>query len=104
VVIPTSLLTNLSEEGGAGHIGTGGRLGLVSLHETSEKGLVDQWNAARNSAKHLVGAADDPITMNICDEAYWMIKRALYNAELLGAQVSNKSEFDNWLIINIGLA
>ena len=80
------------------------KLGLASLKQTSEKELIDQWNVARNTAKHLLGVEDEPVTMNLCDEAYWMIKRALYNAERLGTQVPNKIEFENWLIINVGLA
>ena len=79
------------------------KLGLMALQDASEKSIIDQWNKARNTAKHLVGLADEPVTLNLCDEAYWMIKRALHNAELFGAQVQNKLEFENWFIINIGL-
>lgn len=80
------------------------KLGLVSLQQASEKELIDQWNAAKNTAKHLGGAEDEPVTLNLCDEAYWMIKRDLHNAELLGVQVPNKIEFENWFIIHVGLA
>jgi hypothetical protein len=60
------------------------KLGLTSLREVSEKDIIGQWNSARNTAKHLVKSEDELITLNLCDEAYWLIKRALRNVDLLG--------------------
>jgi hypothetical protein len=70
----------------------------------SEKDLISKWNTARNSAKHLVGPEEEAITMNVCDEAFWMIKRSLQNAALLGIHVPNEVDFENWFVVNIGLA
>lgn len=77
-----------------------GETGLSIMNEKSEKELVDLWNSARNMAKHLVNPDDQSITFNLCDEAYWMIRRALENAERLHIAVVNKSSFENWFIIN----
>lgn len=65
------------------------------------KQLIDDWNIARNSAKHLVGPEDELLTINLCDEAYWMIRRALANAWNLKIEIPNRDEFDNWLVINV---
>lgn len=67
----------------------------------SAKEMIDSWNAARNSLKHLVGPEDEPITLNFCDEAYWMIKRALENAKRLQLKISNEQDFENWVVVNV---
>lgn len=77
------------------------RTGLTVMDGMSEKEIIDDWNAARNALKHLVGSANDPITMNLCDEAYWMIKRALSNACKLDLPIANEQEFENWIIVNV---
>lgn len=77
------------------------KTGLSIMDGKSEKELIDQWNAARNIVKHLIGPEDEPVTLNLCDEAYWMIRRALANAHKLHISISNENDFENWLIINI---
>ena len=79
------------------------RTGLSIMGGKSEKELIDQWNAARNAAKHLIGPEDEPVTMNMCDEAYWMIRRALVNSEKLGISVSNKNDLEQWVIVNVAM-
>lgn len=71
------------------------------MGEKSEKEMIDDWNATRNSLKHLVGPEDEPITVNFCDEAYWMIKRALENAKRLHLVITNEQDFENWVVINV---
>ena len=80
------------------------KFGLAALQGATEKSIIDQWNVARNASKHLVAVGDEKIRLNLCDEAYWMLKRALHNAESLGISVTNKNEFENWFIVNIGLS
>lgn len=57
----------------------------------------------KNSLKHLVSPDEDSISINLCDGAYWMIKRALANAEKLCLSVENKVEFENWVIMKVNL-
>lgn len=75
--------------------------GLPLMGGKPEKEIIDGWNATRNSLKHLVGPEDEPITVNLCDEAYWMIRRALENAKRLQLTIPNEHEFENWVVINI---
>lgn len=75
--------------------------GLSIMDGKSEKELIDAWNAARNTAKHLVAAEEDSVTLNLCDEAYWMIRRAMENAKRLGVPISNADDFENWVTVNV---
>lgn len=75
--------------------------GLFIMEGKPEKELIDGWNAGRNTAKHLVAPEEDMVTLNLCDEAYWMIGRALQNATNLHICIENQNEFDNWFIINV---
>jgi len=79
------------------------RIGLSAMDGKSEKEIVDGWNAGRNALKHLVGPEEERITMNLCDEAYWMIKRALANASKLGLPIENEHEFENWIVVNVNM-
>lgn len=79
------------------------RTDLTVMDGKSEKEIIDGWNAARNALKHLVGPEDEPITINLCDEAYWMIRRALANARKLGLPVGNEHDFENWVVINVNI-
>ena len=76
------------------------KTGLSVMDGKSEKELIDEWNAARNMAKHLMSPESESITLNLCDEAYWMIRRALENAEKLRISIENSRDFENWFIIN----
>lgn len=77
--------------------------GLRVMGEASERDMIDAWNQARNSAKHLVGPEYESVTLNLCDEAYWMIRRALANSDKLGLQVVGLQDFENWVIINVNI-
>ena len=77
------------------------KTGLSIMGGKSEREIIDQWNAARNAVKHLIGPEDEPVKLNLCDEAYWMICRALANADKLNISISNKDDFENWVIINV---
>ena len=76
------------------------KTGLSAMDGKSEKELIEEWNAARNMAKHLMSPEDESVTLNLCDEAYWMIRRALENAEKLHISIENSHDFENWFIIN----
>ena len=77
--------------------------GLKVGGEASERDLVDGWNQARNAGKHLVGAEAEPIILNLCDEAYWMVRRAIANAEKLGHPVAAAQDFENWVVLNVNM-
>lgn len=60
------------------------------------------WNLARNQAKHHGKKVnEETVTINLFDEAYWMIKRALTDAATLGVRIGNQQDFENWIIANI---
>ena len=61
------------------------------------------WNAARNDFKHHDKDESSIIAINLFDEAYWIIKRALTNAKKLGIPISNSQDFENWITLNINL-
>lgn len=79
------------------------KTGLAVMGGKSDKEIVDEWNATRNALKHLLAPDQECISINLCDEAYWMIKRALANAQKLNVAIENESDFENWIIININL-
>lgn len=49
--------------------------------------IFNEWNTARNALKHHGKESEDVISLNLFDEAYWMIKRALSNANKLGISI-----------------
>jgi hypothetical protein len=77
--------------------------GLAGLAEVTDKRLYKSWNAARNAAKHHNVNESETVVLNVFDEAYWMVRRALANAKGLGLSVCNEVDFENWIIVNINL-
>lgn len=65
--------------------------------------IFNGWNAARNDLKHHGKGKAAIIAINLFDEAYWLIRRALANAQKLGAPITNSQDFENWIIMNINL-
>ena len=63
--------------------------------------IYNQWNDIRNKLKHHGKNDSESITVNLFDESYWMIKRALENAKKLSVEIHNESDFENWVIVNI---
>jgi len=76
---------------------------MSGLRTVSESQLFQSWNSGRNSAKHHGPRDDDPVVMKTCDEAFWMIRRALQNAQRLGLSIENEQEFENWVAINVNM-
>jgi hypothetical protein len=74
---------------------------LTTIARVPDKEFITQWNRARNALKHLNDGDEEWITLNPCDEAYWMIRRALANAETLDVSIENSLEFENWIIENV---
>lgn len=65
--------------------------------------IFNHWNNARNTIKHHNKNENKNVTLNLFDEAYWMIQRALSNAKKLEVNISNETEFKNWCIMQIHL-
>ena len=78
-----------------------GSLGLKTVEPRKDTEYYNKWNKTRNAVKHHKKLEAELLTLNQFDEAYWMIERALRNAELLGIVVVNRDEYKNWLIVNI---
>ncbi len=85
-----------------GYTDTSGKL-LNPMDGKSDKKIYSEWNAARNDLKHHSKGEEPMIRLNLFDEAYWMIKRALENARKSGVSIENEQEFENWIIANINL-
>lgn len=65
--------------------------------------IFNDWNSARNALKHHGKEYGEEIIINLFDESYWMIKRALTNAKKLQIPIINELDFENWVIINVNL-
>ena len=75
--------------------------GLEVMRGKTEREMIDDWNRPRNNAKHLIGPEGEAFTANLCDEAYWMIRRAVENASKLQLSVEREQDFVNWVVINV---
>lgn len=78
-------------------------LGLIGLADTTKKQIFNAWNDARNRAKHHDKGEAETIVVNLFDEAYWMIRRALDGASRIGVDIGNAVDFENWVIVNINM-
>jgi len=78
-------------------------VGLAAMANKTKSEVIAEWNHAKNRTKHQDKDEASSITLNDCDEAYWMIKRALDNANKLGITIPNVNDFENWVIINVCL-
>ncbi len=79
------------------------KTGLSAMDAKTKSDLFNEWNSARNTLKHHGKSDENILTINLFDEAYWMIKRALMNAESLEAPILNQLDFENWIVININM-
>ena len=77
--------------------------GLNVMEGKNKTEIITDWNKARNSLKHHCRADDEFVVINACDEAYWMIRRALDNAKQLGVAIPNEYDFENWVVINVNM-
>ena len=77
--------------------------GLAVMDKKPKNEVFNQWNAGRNTVKHHNKNESEIVTINLFDEGYWMIKRALANASRLGIPIHNELDFENWCIEQIHL-
>jgi len=72
--------------------------GLNLMGGKSRREIIKIWNHVKNRTKHHDSDESELIVFNACDEAYWLIKRALSNSKMLGLENSREEDFDNFLI------
>ncbi|UUZ65144.1 hypothetical protein LP417_11135 [Polaromonas sp. P1-6] len=77
------------------------KTGLSAMGGKPKNEIFKEWNEARNTLKHHGKERDEVITINLFDEAYWMIKRALANAKKLQVPIGKELDFENWVVINV---
>lgn len=78
-------------------------IGLQSVEPRKDSDHYKNWNRARNAVKHHGKGEPNDLKLNVFDEAYWMIERALENSALLLLPIENEQDFKNWIIVNINL-
>ena len=76
-------------------------LGINAMNGLKDHEIYKKWNDARNNFKHHRRGDAAIITVNLFDESYWMIKRALENSRKLDVKITNHDDFENWVIVNI---
>lgn len=77
--------------------------GLAVMENKPKNEVFNQWNAGRNIVKHHNKNECEKVTLNLFDEGYWMINRALANASRLGIPIHNELDFESWCIEQIHL-
>jgi len=91
------------EESASGILTLLDAIGLHTIQPRKDTDYYNEWNKARNLAKHHGKKEAESVTLNQFDEAYWMIERALRNASLLALSVENVDDYRNWIIVNINM-
>ena len=76
---------------------------LFIMNGKQKNEIFNEWNTTRNTLKHNGKTIDELVTINLFDEAYWMIQRGIANAKKLEIHIKNQLDFENWIIININL-
>lgn len=77
--------------------------GLAVMGNKPKNEIFNIWNTGRNTVKHHNTRESEVVVINLFDEAYWMIKRALDNASRLEISIQNELDFENWCIEQIHL-
>ena len=76
-------------------------LGLSSeLVSMSRKKMFNDMNRVKNATKHHSPGESTQLTFIDSDEAYSLIRRALYNASRLGVTIVNRQDFEEWAVAN----
>lgn len=79
-------------------------LGLnPEIHRKPKRNFFREQNLARNSLKHHDPGGPPEVSMNACDEAYWMIGRCLRGARFLNYDVEMRPAFRAWVAANARL-
>lgn len=76
---------------------------LNPMDGKADNKIYNKWNETRNHLKHHSRGEEAMVKLNLFDEAYWMIKRALANANKAEVGIANEQDFENWIVLNINL-
>lgn len=76
----------------------GKELGIQAFQNIKKEEAIKEWNHIRNRTKHHNKNENQEIIFNACDEAYWLIKRAIANSASLGVKAKNEYVFSSWEI------
>lgn len=68
--------------------------GLSVNPKIKEKDFYRNWNSSRNALKHHNKNEPNLITINLLDEAYWMIRRALSNSNKANLIIDNANHLN----------
>jgi hypothetical protein len=74
------------------------KTGLNVMGGRPKNEIYNLWNSARNSLKHHNKSASEEVELHLFNDAYMMIRRALFNAKSLGVTIQNSQDFENRLI------
>ncbi len=76
---------------------------LPAMGDKKNTEIYSLWNIARNKLKHHGKNESEVFSVNLFDEAYWMLRRSIANADALGISIRNRDNFENWVIANINM-
>ena len=74
--------------------------GLPVFGNYNKRDMLKFWNSTKNSLKHHDKDDSEYLVCHPFDDAYMMIRRALFNAKQLNVHIKNLHEFENWLVVN----
>ncbi len=74
------------------------KTGVHLIGGRPKKDIFNLWNTTRNSLKHHGKAESEEVLLHPFNDAYMMIRRALFNAESLEIVIENSQDFESWLV------
>ena len=75
--------------------------GLRVAGDRTEKDAFNEWNWHRNRLKHHDEKDEEDLEINVFDQAYYAIQRAIADAEKLGLDPCNRIRYESWVIENV---
>jgi hypothetical protein len=72
--------------------------GVCVMGEVDRSKVFNLWNSARNALKHHNKNGEEVVLFHPYDDAYMMIRRALFNAKEAGVPIGNEADFENFLV------
>ena len=75
--------------------------GLSYAGDRTQNDAFREWNESRNRLKHHDSRDEEELKINVFDQAYYSIQRAISGADMLDLVANNRQEYENWLIENV---